>query len=58
MIKRLVPGSGSFYDFKNLRDLMMKFRMKLTEDLAEEAITAFNYNIAINRQLEETRIFK
>jgi heme oxygenase len=58
MIKKLVPGSGSFYEFKNLRDLMMKFRIKLTEDLAEEAITAFNYNIAINRQLEETRIFK
>lgn len=58
MLKTLVPGSGSFYDFKNLRELMGKFRTKLTDDLAEEAITAFNYNIAITRQLEETRIFK
>lgn len=57
-IKKLVPGSGSFYDFDNMRDLMMKFRMKLSDDMAEEAIKAFNYNIAITRQLEETRIFK
>ena len=57
-IKKLVPGSGSFYDFENMRDLMMKFRSKLSDDMAEEAIKAFNYNIAITRQLEETRIFK
>lgn len=58
MIKKLVPGSGSFYEFNNLREMVMKFRMKLTDDLAEEAIVAFNYNIAITRQLEETRLFK
>ena len=57
MIKKLVPGSGSFYDFKNLRDLVMKFRKKLSDDLLEDSIMAFNFNIAINRQLEETRIF-
>ena len=51
MIKKLVPGSGSFYDFKNLRDLVMKFRKKLSDDLLEDSIIAFN------RQLEETRIF-
>lgn len=56
-IKKLVPGSGSFYDFDNMRDLMMKFRMKLSDSMADEAIKAFNYNIAITRQLEETRIF-
>lgn len=56
-IKKLVPGSGSFYDFDNMRDLMMKFRMKLSDDMADEAIKAFNYNIAITRQLEDTRIF-
>lgn len=57
-IKKLVPGSGSFYEFNNLREMAMKFRMKLTDDLAEEAIVAFNYNIAITRQLEDTRLFK
>jgi len=57
MIKKLVPGSGSFYDFENMRDLMTKFRMKLSDDMADEAIKAFNFNIAITRQLEETRIF-
>lgn len=57
-IKKLVPGSGSFYEFNNLREMVMKFRMKLTDDLAEEAIVAFNYNIAITRQLEDTRLFK
>lgn len=57
MIKKLVPGSGSFYDFKNLRDLMMTFRSKLSDDMAEEAIMAFNFNIAITRQLQDTRIF-
>jgi heme oxygenase len=56
MIKKLVPGSGSFYDFENLRELMTKFREKLTDDLAEEAIVAFNYNIAITRQLDTSRI--
>jgi len=58
MIKKLVPGSGSFYDFENMRYLMTKFRMKLTDDMAEEAIKAFIFNIAITRQLEETRLFK
>jgi heme oxygenase len=58
MIKKLVPGSGSFYDFKNLRDLVMKFRSKLSDNLLEEAILAFNYNIAITRNLQDTRIFK
>jgi len=56
-IKKLVPGSGSFYDFKNIRDLIGKFRVKLSDDMLDETIVAFNYNIAITRQLEENRIF-
>jgi heme oxygenase len=58
MIKKLVPGSGSFYDFKNIRELIGTFRKKLFDDMAEEAILAFNYNIAITRNLQDTRIFK
>jgi heme oxygenase len=57
MIKKLVPGSGSFYDFKNMRELMVAFRSKLSDDMAEEAVMAFNFNIAITRQLEDTRLF-
>jgi len=56
-IKKLVPGSGSFYDFKDMRNLLMVFRMKLKDSMADEAIKAFNYNIAITRQLQDTRIF-
>ena len=58
MIKKLVPGSGLFYDFKNIRELICIFRKKLSDDMAEEAILAFNYNIAITRNLQDTRIFK
>lgn len=56
-IKKLVPGSGSFYDFKDMRNLLMTFRMKLKDSMADEAIKAFNFNIAITRQLQDTRIF-
>jgi heme oxygenase len=56
-IKKLVPGSGSFYDFKDMRNLLINFRMKLKDSMVDEAIKAFNFNIAITRQLQDTRIF-
>ena len=56
-IKKLVPSSGSFYDFKNVKELTAKFKSKLSDEMLDDAIMSFNFNIAISRQLEETRIF-
>jgi len=56
-IKKLVPSSGSFYDFKNLKDLLAKFKSKLSDNLLDDTIMAYNFNIAITRQLQDTRIF-
>ena len=51
MIKKLVPGSGKFYDFENLKELMGSFRSKLVDVDVEEALVAFDYNIAIAKEL-------
>jgi len=46
LIARVVPGTGRWYQFENRGDLAKKFNERITLDLADEAIVAFdNYNI-------------
>lgn len=51
MIKTLVPGSGKWYWFNNQSDLKIKLRLLAIPDLAEEANTAFDFNINIIKQI-------
>jgi hypothetical protein len=45
LIARGVPGTGRWYQFENRGDLAKKFNERITIDLADEAIVAFdNYN--------------
>jgi heme oxygenase len=45
LIARGVPGTGRWYQFENRSDLAKKFNERITLDLADEAIVAFdNYN--------------
>jgi heme oxygenase len=45
LIARGVPGTGRWYQFENRADLAKQFNERITVDLADEAIVAFdNYN--------------
>jgi len=43
LIARRVPGSGQWYEFDNRADLVKRFTAKITPDLADEALTAFDW---------------
>lgn len=43
MISRMAPGTGRWYQFDNRNDLVKRFNQQLSMDLADEAITAFDY---------------
>jgi heme oxygenase len=51
MIAKRVPGSGKFYQFDNRENLIAQIRKYATDDLAQEANIAFDYNIDIMRAL-------
>jgi heme oxygenase len=51
LIARMVPGSGRWYEFENRSDLVKAFNAKLTMDLADEALVAFDYFANIFRDL-------
>ena len=43
MISRVVPGSGLWYQFDNRAELAKRFNEKITLDLADEALIAFDH---------------
>lgn len=43
MLKKLVPGSASMYEFENRSELISEVRKHLTDDLADEANLVFQY---------------
>jgi hypothetical protein len=51
IIAKKVPGSGKFYEFKDRERLIFLVRSKITDDLANEALTAFDYSISIMKEL-------
>lgn len=53
VIKKKVPGSGAFYEFKNRKNLIDKIREKLSDDLGDEANVAFEHAINIMKELDE-----
>lgn len=52
-IKKLVPGSGKFYQFDNVDGLRSTIRSELTDDLGDEARVAFEWAIKIMKSLHE-----
>lgn len=51
IIAKKVPGSGEFYQFENRDQLIATVRSKITDDLAEEALIAFDHSINIMKEL-------
>lgn len=43
LIARRVPGRGRWYEFDNRADLVKRFNAHLSMDLADEALTAFDW---------------
>jgi heme oxygenase len=51
IIKKVAPGQGRFYDFKNPTELKAAIRAELTDDLGDEARVAFEWAIKIMKAL-------
>jgi heme oxygenase len=55
IIKKLVPGSGLYYEFEgDIDELKAKIRAKLSDDMAEEANTCFNMVCSMLEELENS----
>ena len=55
IIKKLVPGSGLYYEFEgNIDELKAKIRSKLNDNMAEEANICFNMVYAMLEELENS----
>lgn len=53
MIKKVVPGSGTMYEFENKKELIEKVRAMLTMDLADEANIAMQFAIDLFEELAD-----
>lgn len=53
MIKKVVPGSGTMYDFENKKELIEKVRAMLTLDLADEANVAMQFAIDLFEEIAD-----
>ena len=51
LISRMVPGTGRWYEFENRGELAKRFNERITLDLADEALTAFDHYKNIFQQL-------
>jgi hypothetical protein len=51
MLKKIVPGEGTMYDFENKNDLIQKLRAKLDDSLADEANVVFDFAIKLFEDL-------
>jgi heme oxygenase len=51
LISRVVPGTGRWYQFENRSDLAKTFNERITIDLADEALVAFDHYNNIFQEL-------
>jgi heme oxygenase len=51
LIARRVPGAGLWYEFDNRAELVKKFNERITLDLADEALVAFDHYANIFQDL-------
>jgi heme oxygenase len=47
---KLIPGSGTMFQFENKEELTNNFRAKLNDNMGAEACVAFDFNIAIVKE--------
>jgi heme oxygenase len=47
---KLIPGSGTMFQFENKEELTNNFRAKLNDNMGLEACVAFDFNIAIVKE--------
>jgi heme oxygenase len=52
MIKKIIDAPSKHLEFENARELMTTVRSMLTDDMAEEANTAFDWAIKILREYD------
>ena len=52
-LAELTPGNGHMYKFEDIPSLINAVRSKLDVSLADEAIVAFNHNIAIIKEYND-----
>ena len=43
LISRVIPGQGRWYEFENRAELAKEFNQRITLDLADEALVAFDH---------------
>lgn len=53
IIKKVVPGSGTMYQFDNRQELIAKVREKLSDDLADEANKALAFSLKLFDELAD-----
>lgn len=53
IIANRVPGTGRFYQFDDTQDLKLRIRALMTDDLGQEARTAFEWAIKIMKEIHE-----
>ena len=53
MIRKLVPGSATMYEFEDKGKLITYVRDKLTKDMESEAKQVFKYAITLFKELED-----
>lgn len=51
LMKKVVPGSGSMYNFENRSALIQELRSRLNDDLAEEANIALDWALKLFSEL-------
>jgi len=51
MIKKVIPGSGTMYNFQNRSDLAAELRTRLTDDMAVEANVCFDLILELFTEL-------
>lgn len=56
MLKKVVPGSGNIYNFKNMPALIEYIREKQKDEWAEEVNKGFDYIINIYNALEQKNV--
>jgi heme oxygenase len=53
MIKKVVPGEATMYEFENRAELIKKVRERLSDDLGDEANRAMEFNIKLFDELAD-----
>jgi heme oxygenase len=54
IIKKVVPGDGTMYQFENRQELIAKVREKLSDDLADEANKALQFSLRLFDELAQS----